>query len=160
MIPETLLSTLRAPGTAPIHQIGIVVANCDEAVERYSALLGYRDWRRSSFGRDDVERMTLRGSDAVYSMRLAFAGEAPELELIQPVDGQSLYNEWLSERGEGLHHLAVVVSSLDETIAALERAGFANIQSGHGFAPNGKGGYAYFDTTDALGFILEAVEMP
>jgi methylmalonyl-CoA/ethylmalonyl-CoA epimerase len=160
MIPETLLSTLRAPGTAPIHQIGIVVANCDEAVERYSALLGYRDWRRSSFGPDDVERMTLRGSDAVYSMRLAFAGEAPELELIQPVDGQSLYNEWLSERGEGLHHLAVVVSSLDETIAALERAGFANIQSGHGFAPNGKGGYAYFDTTDALGFILEAVEMP
>ena len=160
MIPETLLSTLRAPGTAPIHQIGIVVANCDEAVERYSALLGYRDWRRSSFGPDDVERMTLRGSDAVYSMRLAFAGEAPELELIQPVDGQSLYNEWLSERGEGLHHLAVVVSSLDETIAALERAGFANIQPGHGFAPNGKGGYAYFDTTDALGFILEAVEMP
>jgi methylmalonyl-CoA/ethylmalonyl-CoA epimerase len=93
-------------------------------------------------------------------MRLAFAGDAPELELIQPLDGQSLYSEWLSERGEGLHHLAVVVGSLDETIAALEKAGCANIQSGHGFAPDGKGGYAYFDTTDVLGFILEAVEMP
>jgi methylmalonyl-CoA/ethylmalonyl-CoA epimerase len=160
MTPESLLSRLRAPGTAPIHQIGIVVANCDEAVERYSALLGYREWRRSSFGPADVERMTLRGSDAVYSMRLAFAGNAPELELIEPVDGRSLYSEWLSERGEGLHHLAVVVSSLDEAIAALEQDGFANIQSGHGFAPDGKGGYAYFDTTEALGFILEAVEMP
>jgi methylmalonyl-CoA/ethylmalonyl-CoA epimerase len=41
----------------------------------------------------------------------------------------------------------------------MERAGFANIQSGHGFAPGGKGGYAYFDTVGALGFILEAVEI-
>ena len=41
----------------------------------------------------------------------------------------------------------------------MERAGFGNIQSGHGFAPNGKGGYAYFDTVDELGFILEAVEI-
>jgi len=104
--------------------------------------------------------MTLRGKDASYSMRLAFAGEAPELELIEPVDGESLYSEWLAERGEGLHHLAVVVDSLDDAIAALEAAGYPNIQSGHGFAPNGKGGYAYFDTTHALGFILEAVELP
>jgi methylmalonyl-CoA/ethylmalonyl-CoA epimerase len=158
--PESLLSTLRAPGTPPVHQIGIVVASCDEAVARYTALFGYPEWRRSTFGPDDVDRMTLRGSDAVYSMRLAFAGNAPELELIEPAGGDSLYSEWLAERGEGLHHLAVVVDSLDETIETMERAGFPNIQSGHGFAPEGKGGYAYFDTVGAVGFILEAVEMP
>jgi methylmalonyl-CoA/ethylmalonyl-CoA epimerase len=157
--PESLLSKLRASGTAPVHQIGIVVANCEEAVARYSALLGYTEWRRSSFGRDDVDRMTLRGVDADYSMRLAFAGNAPELELIEPTGGESLYSEWLAERGEGLHHLAIVVDSLDETIETMGRAGFANIQSGHGFAPNGKGGYAYFDTVGELGFILEAVEI-
>jgi catechol 2,3-dioxygenase-like lactoylglutathione lyase family enzyme len=157
---ESLIGSLRAPGTGHIHQIGIVVASCDDAVARYSALLGYPTWRRDSFGRDDVERMTLRGQDAVYSMRLAFAGDAPEIELIEPVDGDSLYSEWLAERGEGLHHLAVVVDSLDETIAALEAAGYPNIQSGHGFAPDAKGGYAYFDTIHELGFILEAVEMP
>jgi len=157
---ESLLSKLRAPGTAPVHQIGIVVASCDDAVTRYTALLGYNEWRRSTFGPEDVGRMTLRGADAEYSMRLAFAGSAPELELIEPAGGDSLYSEWLAERGEGLHHLAVVVGSLDETTETMERAGFANIQSGHGFAPDGKGGYAYFDTVDALGFILEAVEMP
>jgi len=157
---QSLLSRLRVPGTPPIHQIGIVVADCDKAVESYSTLFGYYNWRRNSFGPKDVQRMTLRGADAEYSMKLAYAGEAPELELIEPVDGQSLYGEWLSEHGEGLHHVAVVVSSLDKAIAALAEAGFANMQSGHGFAPNGKGGYAYFDTTDALGFILEAVEMP
>jgi methylmalonyl-CoA/ethylmalonyl-CoA epimerase len=158
--PEGLLNALRAPGTARVHQIGIVVASCDEAVARYTALFGYPEWRRSTFGPEDVRRMTLRGADAAYSMRLAFAGTAPELELIEPAGGGSLYGEWLEERGEGLHHLAIVVSSLDEAIETMERAGFANIQSGHGFSPNGKGGYAYFDTVGALGFILEAVEMP
>lgn len=136
------------------------MANRDEAVARYSALLGYETWRQDSFGPGDVERMTLRGADAEYSMRLAFAGDAPEIELIEPVDGHSLYSEWLAERGEGLHHLAVIVDSLDDAIAAIEAAGYPNIQSGHGFAPNGQGGYAYFDTTHALGFILEAVELP
>jgi catechol 2,3-dioxygenase-like lactoylglutathione lyase family enzyme len=142
-----------------VHQIGIVVASRDAAVERYSAIFGYRDWRRDTFGPEDVERMTLRGADARYSMRLAFAGEAPELELIEPAGGDSLYSEWLAERGEGLHHLAVIVSSLDESIAALERAGFPNVQAGHGFKPAGTGGYAYFDTTAALGLILECVEI-
>jgi methylmalonyl-CoA/ethylmalonyl-CoA epimerase len=158
--PDSMLSALRAPGTAPVHQIGIVVASCEEAIARYTAVFGYEEWRCSSFGPEDVHRMTLRGADASYSMRLAFAGTAPELELIEPARGKSLYSEWLAERGEGLHHLAIVVSSLDEAIETMERAGFANIQSGHGFAPDGKGGYAYFDTVGALGFILEAVEMP
>jgi methylmalonyl-CoA/ethylmalonyl-CoA epimerase len=158
--PDSILSALRVPGTAPVHQIGIVVASCDESVARYTAMFGYAEWRRSTFGREDVQRMTLRGEDASYSMRLAFAGTSPELELIEPTCGTSLYGEWLEARGEGLHHLAVVVASLEEAIETMERAGFANIQSGHGFAPNGQGGYAYFDTVGALGFILEAVEMP
>ena len=36
MSRESLLGGLRAPGTPPIHQIGVVVASCDEAVERYA----------------------------------------------------------------------------------------------------------------------------
>ena len=27
-------------------------------------------------------------------------------ELIQPLDGPSIYKEWLDEHGEGLHHVA------------------------------------------------------
>jgi hypothetical protein len=36
MSRESLLGGLRAPGTPPIHQIGVVVASCDEAVGRYA----------------------------------------------------------------------------------------------------------------------------
>ena len=30
------------------------------------------------------------------------------VELLQPVDGPSIYKEWLDEHGEGLHHIAVM----------------------------------------------------
>jgi hypothetical protein len=39
--PESLLTSVRAPGTPPTHQIGAWSRTAKEAVERYSALLGY-----------------------------------------------------------------------------------------------------------------------
>src|SRR5260221_14440234 len=130
-MPNDRLSALRAPGTAPVHQIGIVVASCEEAVPRYTAVFGYPEWRRSSFGREDVQRMTLRGADASYSMRLAFAGTAPELELIEPAGGESRDSEMVPGRGEGLHHLPIVRRPLREGHNTPGRPGLAHTQSRH-----------------------------
>jgi methylmalonyl-CoA/ethylmalonyl-CoA epimerase len=156
------LAELRVPGTAEVHQVGIVVADLDTALAAYSGLCGSApdDWRLDVFGPDSVDELTVRGARASFSMRLAFHGQAPEVELIQPLAGPSIYAEWLAERGSGLHHLAVVVRSLDEATAAMERAGFPPVQAGRGFAPDGRGGFAYYDTTAALGYLLEAVELP
>ena len=155
------LAELRAPGTAAVHQVGIVVADIDVAVAAHSHLCdcATQDWRFDTFGRDSVQELTVRGAPAAFSMRLAFHGSAPELELIQPLAGPSIYAEWL-EGGGGLHHLAVAVTSLERATAAMERAGFATLQAGLGFAPAGRGGFAYFDTVAALGYVIEAVELP
>lgn len=112
------------------------------------------------FGPDSVEEMTVRGAPAAFSMRLAFHGNAPELELIQPLAGPSIYDEWLAAGAGGLHHLAVAVTSLERATAAMERAGFVTLQAGRGFVPAGRGGFAYFDTAAALGYLVEAVELP
>jgi len=156
------LAALRAPGTAQVHQVGIVVADLDTAVAEHSRLRGCEpgDWRLDVFGPDSVEELTVRGAPAAFSMRLAFHGEAPELELIQPLEGPSIYAEWLAETGGGLHHLAVVVTSLEQATATMERAGFPTLQAGRGFAPEGRGGFAYYNTAPALGYLLEAVELP
>jgi catechol 2,3-dioxygenase-like lactoylglutathione lyase family enzyme len=145
-----------------VHQVGIVVADLDAAVAAQSALCGCSpaDWRLDVFGPESVEELTVRGVPAEFSMRLAFHGSAPELELIQPLAGPSIYAEWLARHGDGLHHLAIAVTSLSEATAAMERAGFATLQAGRGFAPAGRGGFAYYDTTAALGYVLEAVELP
>jgi len=157
-----LLAPFRAPGTAEVHQVGVVVADVERAIAGHSRLLGIdgHAWRRASFDRESVSELSLRGAPASFSMRLAFAGSGPELELIEPVDGPSIYREWLAERGEGVHHLAVAVTSLAAATAAMEVAGYAVIQAGHGFAPSGTGGFAYYNTAAALGYVLEAVELP
>lgn len=156
------LVALRAPGTAAVHQVGIVVADLDLAIAEHSLLRRCTpaDWRLDVFGRDSVDELTVRGAPAAFSMRLAFHGAAPELELIQPLEGPSIYAEWLAEHGSGLHHLAVAVTSLGAATAAMDRAGFRTLQAGWGFAPDGRGGFAYYDTAAALGYMLEAVELP
>lgn len=154
------LAALRAPGTAAVHQVGIVVADLDAAVAEHSLLHGSDGWRLDVFGPASVEELTVRGAPAEFSMRLAFHGGAPELELIQPLDGPSIYAEWLGERGSGLHHLAIAVTSLEQATASMEQAGIATLQAGRGFAPEGRGGFAYYDTAAELGYLLEAVELP
>ena len=158
----SLLESLRAPGTAPVHQVGVVVADLERAIAGHSRLLGLNAsaWRRASFDRTSVTELTLRGEPAAFSTRLAFAGNNPEIELIEPVDGPSIYHDWLEERGESVHHLAIAVTSLAEANALMEAQGFEVTQAGFGFAPAFTGGFAYYDTERVLGYVLEAVELP
>ncbi|HEY8646035.1 MAG TPA: VOC family protein [Gaiellaceae bacterium] len=157
-----LLAPFRAPGTAAVHQVGVIVADLERAIAGHARLLGFDDaaWRRASFDQESVLELTLRGEPAAFSIRLAFAGNDPEIELIEPVAGSSIYHEWLEERGEGLHHIAVVVNSLVAATAAMEASDFAVLQAGRGFQPEGTGGFAYYDTAQVLGYVLEAVELP
>jgi methylmalonyl-CoA/ethylmalonyl-CoA epimerase len=91
-------------------------------------------------------------------MRLAITQTGPTMyELIEPVQGPTLYQEFLAQHGGGLHHLGYFVQDLDE---AMEAQGYAMVQSGRGFGVDGDGGYAYFDTVPAVGCILEAIAMP
>jgi catechol 2,3-dioxygenase-like lactoylglutathione lyase family enzyme len=159
-LADSLVGRLGVPGTPSIYQVGIVVSDRDRAVAQYTSLLGITGWRLSDFDEHSAARTIVRGVEAPLSMRLAFAGANPEIELIEPVGGNSIYGEWLRSRGEGIHHLAVAVDSIVDASAALADAGFEELQAGFGFAPSGRGGFAYFETTSELGFILEVVEMP
>jgi hypothetical protein len=84
---------------------------------------------------------------------------SPQYELIEPLHGPSIHADWLAERGEGFHHVAYVVDSVAAATAEMEAAGHPAIariiiRSGR------DGAAAYYDTVDALGFLVEAVEPP
>jgi 4-hydroxyphenylpyruvate dioxygenase-like putative hemolysin len=96
-------------------------------------------------------------------MRLALRGSGPQLELLQPLTcasgrGDDILAEWLARRGEGLHHLGVLVESVDETIAAMRDGGVECLQHGYGFGADGSGAFAFFDTEADLGYLIEAIE--
>jgi methylmalonyl-CoA/ethylmalonyl-CoA epimerase len=84
----------------------------------------------------------------------------PQLELLQPLEGPSIYHEWMEQHGESLHHVAVYVESLDDSIRSIERAGYELIQCGRGMGLDNDGGFAYFDTQSELGLVLEVIERP
>jgi Glyoxalase/Bleomycin resistance protein/Dioxygenase superfamily len=69
----------------------------------------------------------------------------------------------LSDRAmgrESVHHLGYFVEDIDAEISNMDSRGFAMVQNGRGFGTANDGAYAYFDTENACGCILEALEMP
>ncbi|HVU77054.1 MAG TPA: VOC family protein [Gaiellaceae bacterium] len=139
-------------------QIGIVVPDVEAAIERYRALFGYDDWLVVENGPWNLHGLHVRGEPADFSMRLGLYGSDPQIELLQPLAGDDILGDWLRRGGRGLHHLGYEVASVDETIAAMDGAGFACLQHGYGFGADGSGGFAYFDTERELGYLVEALE--
>jgi hypothetical protein len=144
----------------PVGQIGIVVRDLRSAAEKYSSLWQNGPWRCFTYGPEILTEQIYRGEPSKFTVAIALNGTSPQLELLQPLSGPSIYQEWLDAHGEGLHHLAVFVESLDDAIASMTSAGFPLIQLGRGMGLAGDGGFAYFDTEDDFNLILEAVEPP
>jgi hypothetical protein len=89
---------------------------------------------------------TYYGKPAWARERIAIArvGDV-ELELMEVIDGPSIYQDWIEERGEGLHHINFLVGDFDAAIGALTHEGFECIQSGKFGNPEKGCAYAYFD---------------
>jgi methylmalonyl-CoA/ethylmalonyl-CoA epimerase len=141
-------------------QVGFLVEDLEAAAHRFSALYGVDEWRVWTYGPQVTSSLTYRGRVAIYAMRLALAGSGPQIELIEPLHGPTIYGEWIERYGYGLHHLGTVVDDLAGAMRAMQAAGFELIQSGVGYGLDGDGGYAYFDTLDRLGHIVELIEVP
>ena len=87
-------------------------------------------------------------------------GGSPQVELLQALEGPSIYHEWLDSGRVGLHHVGVLVETLDAATESMRRAGYDVLQSGRGYGLDGDGGYAYFDTERDFEVIVEAIEVP
>jgi hypothetical protein len=78
------------------------------------------------------------------------------VELLQPLEGDSIYKEWLEEHGEGLHHIAVMRPSPEQSDATKQR--FADL--GATVLMGGRIGetieFYYLDTEPTLKVIFES----
>jgi methylmalonyl-CoA/ethylmalonyl-CoA epimerase len=145
-------------GLAPF-QVAFVVGDLERAVRAFDTPLAAGPWRGWVFGPQGQGR-EYHGRTAEWTLRLALNSRSPQYELIEPLEGPSIHADWLAERGEGFHHLGYVVPSLEQTTAEMEAAGHSVIARIHSFGNAGDGAAAYYDTAEALGFLIEAVEPP
>ena len=143
-----------------VAQVAIVVSDLDAALRSYAEIFGGDRWRCYTFG--PFGQHEYYGAPTRFSVRLALNDALPQMELIQPLEGNSIHRDRLEEGGEGLHHIAVVVPSVAQAIEAMAALGYPVMQSGSGFGAggDGDGAYAYIDTIAALGVIVETIEQP
>ena len=77
------------------------------------------------------------------------------LELIEPIGGPSIWKDFLDRKGEGVHNFAIKVADLPTEIEDHQSAGMSVIQQGNYDA----GSYAYIDTLEKLGIVLELLQI-
>lgn len=139
------------------HHVSVMVRDMDKAIEYYKSLgIGPFPPTIGPEGVPLIEQ-SLRGqkSDFVMDLRYAESGFGGlKFEIVEPLEGESIYKEFLEKKGEGVHHLAFVVDDLDAEITKMAERGFKVIQTGQ----TARGKFAYFDTDKIGGVVTELVQ--
>ncbi|HEY3982311.1 MAG TPA: VOC family protein [Streptosporangiaceae bacterium] len=144
----------------PVTQIAMVVPDLEASVATWSATLGHEGWPIYAFGPENVPFLRYRGDPATFTMRVALSSGSPQIELIEPGDGPSIYHDFIDAHGYGVHHLGFHVADSGTVIRNMRSAGYAPVQEGAGYAPDGGGSFFYFDLTATLGLYLEVITVP
>lgn len=134
-------------------QIGIVVKSIEETVKHLQHIIGisgpieYRDVNYTN--------ATYYGETAGYRGKRAFFNIGPvAIELIELVDGKTIHEPFLKEKGEGLHHIGFEVENLQQSIKDAEKRGLKVTQS---FFREDGSGFAYLDSDKVGGIIFELI---
>jgi hypothetical protein len=97
-------------------------------------------------------KVKYRGVDKTLRMRGGFGTiYDTQIELLQPIEGESIYTEFLNQGREGFHHICYTVDDLQAVINKYKEAGIDVLQSGKLMTTK----YAYMDTEDLMGLIIE-----
>jgi hypothetical protein len=146
---------------AGVAQLGFVVRDLDQAVECWWKMFGIGPWHYYTYGKPLVKTMTYHGRPAVYRMRLALAWIGKlRIELIQPLEGDTVYADFVRQHGYGLHHLGVLTQDMRDALRRAREAGLPMTMDGLGFGADGDGHYAYLDTDESLGTTIELIQRP
>ncbi|MCV7420062.1 VOC family protein [Mycobacterium yunnanensis] len=148
------------PDQTPV-QIAWVTRDLGATEAALTQLMGAKKWVRMPDVHFGPDTCTHRGhpADYVAHVSLSYAGDT-QLELIEPVRGDSIYTDFLDAAGPGLHHVAIEADDRDDFDARLvdaERHG-ASVVS-RGTMPGGMS-FAYLSAAGAGVPYLEIAHVP
>jgi len=118
-----------------LTQVGVVVKDVEKAIEKLE-LLGIGPFNELKLPPDRVEYFRGKQMDAEFDIRNTMLGNV-QLELIQPLKGDSPHKEFLDTKGEGIQHVMYMVDNLKETVKYLTDKGVEILLDAR--SPEGKG---------------------
>jgi catechol 2,3-dioxygenase-like lactoylglutathione lyase family enzyme len=136
----------------PIIQIAWVVDDIAATEELLGTQCGVGAWTRIPDVRFEPQDCTLRGEPADFTVHVSLGYAAKgtadlQLELIQPVSGESIYTEFLAVSPPGLHHICFEVDDIEAACESAAAAGHPVVQRGSMMA--GAIDFAYVDGASA-----------
>jgi methylmalonyl-CoA/ethylmalonyl-CoA epimerase len=154
--PSSLLAKVQLKR---LVQIGIVVADRDRTTQLLTSLLGIGPFRFVEWPDRPESKYYYRGAERHIRLKQAFVQlGGVEVELIQPIEGQNEYQDFLDQSGGGIHHVLFEVPDIDFVIQELAKSGVTVLQSGTGIRPGTR--WALMDTKKLLGFLVELRHRP
>lgn len=94
-----------------IEHIGIAVKDADQATELFSKLLGQAPYK--------TEKVASEGVNTVF-----FGLDNVKLELLHSLLPESAIDKFINRRGQGIHHIALLVEDMETEISRLKDLGF------------------------------------
>lgn len=134
-----------------ITQVGVVVRDVDRTVERLLSL-GIGPFEPKKLPPDRKEWFRGKPMDAEFNIQAARIGDV-ELELIQPLAGESPHKEFLDTKGEGIQHVMFAVDDFNKEVDRLTKNG-ASVLLENKF---GDRGLVYLDL-NAANIIIEMIQ--
>jgi methylmalonyl-CoA/ethylmalonyl-CoA epimerase len=135
-----------------LTQVGVVVRDVEKAVKQLSSM-GIGPFRAMTLPPTRQEWFRDKPMNAEFNIQGAKIGDV-DLELIQPLSGESPHKEFLDTKGEGIQHVMFAVDDFEKTVTQLTEKG-ATILLRAKFP--GGGGVAYVDLGIG-GIIFELVQ--
>jgi len=130
-----------------VDHVGVAVKNLDEAIALYRDVLGFR--------LEGIHVLTER------KVRVAFFSTDGEtnIELLEPIGGDSPVAKFLESRGEGIQHVAVRVNDIEAVLAEFKRKGVVLVDDKPRAGVEGAK-IAFVHPRSTKGVLLELVERP
>lgn len=128
-----------------IHHIAIAVKDLDAALTFYRDALGIEVGERREVPAEGVEIAFLPMGDS-------------ELELLEPLDPANSLGRFLDKRGEGIHHVCVLVEDIAAAVTRMKDEG-ARMATEVRSHPDGTR-YAFVHPKSTHGVLMEVYERP
>jgi methylmalonyl-CoA/ethylmalonyl-CoA epimerase len=129
-----------------LDHVGIAVKNLDEALH------GYRDrYRVEPLYRERVQ------AQGVEEAMIPVGGSF--IQLLEPLGPDTPVGRFLDRHGEGLHHIAFVVASIDLALEHLAASGARLVDESPRSGSRGTR-IAFVHPEDLTGTLIELVELP
>ena len=144
-----------------IYQIGFLVYDIEKSMQKWVDLFNVGPWTVIELNDQNCRNCIENGEPSTAPFRfivaVAMFGEV-QIELMQPIYGISIYEEYMKKHGESMHHMKEYIpdEKMDDAVKSYEEKGLRVIRQGHFIEDI----HIYIDTLNDLGFQLELGNCP